>query len=117
MSDYLVPDDLPTVVLHPKSLVIGMGAPRHPDRRTARVARPNVDGNRLALASITTPTSVDAKADEPALQALAAELGVDFVTYPADRLAGIEAEPQPGARRRGRDAQRRRGVCWPVAQP
>ena len=96
VSDHLaVPDDLPTVVLHPKSLVIGMGCNRGTPIAVLReLLDRTLTETGLALASITTLTSVDAKADEPALQGLAAELGVDFVTYPADRLAGIEV-PNP----------------------
>ena len=96
VSDHsAVPDDLPTVVLHPKSLVVGMGCNRStPIAALRELLDRTLAETGLVDASITALTSVDAKADEPALQGLAAQLGVDLVTYPADRLAGIEV-PNP----------------------
>ena len=90
-----VPTDLPTVVLHPKSLVVGMGCNRGTsveDLRTLLAATFAEHG--LSQSSICALTSVDAKADEQGLIALAAELGVDFVTYSAPLLAGHQV-PNP----------------------
>lgn len=50
----------------------------------------------LALESLAAITSVDAKADEPALQQLAQGLGIPFVTYPRVVLAA-QAVPTPSA--------------------
>ena len=90
-----VPTDLPTVVLHPKSLVVGMGCNRGTsveDLRTLLAATFAEHG--LSQSSICALTSVDAKADEQGLIAMAAELGVDFVTYSAPLLAGLQV-PNP----------------------
>lgn len=90
-----VPTDLPTVVLHPKSLVVGMGCNRGTsveDLRTLLAATFAEHG--LSQSSICALTSVDAKADEQGLIALAAELGVDFVTYSAPVLTGQQV-PNP----------------------
>ncbi len=90
-----VPTDLPTLVLHPRSLVLGMGCNRNAGIAALRaLVEASLAAEGLARASIAALTSVAAKADEPALIELAAELGVDFVTYPAERLAAIEV-PNP----------------------
>ncbi len=92
-----VPDDLPTVVLHPKSLVIGMGCNRGTSVAALRELLDATLGvHGLAKSSIGVLTSVDAKADEEGLIELAAELGVDFVTYPAAELAEYQV-PNPSA--------------------
>lgn len=90
-----VPTDLPTVVLHPKSLVIGLGCNRGTPVSELRSLLARVLAEHgLAPASIAAITSVAAKADEPGLIELAEELGVEFITYAADQLAGIEV-PNP----------------------
>lgn len=90
-------DHLPTVVLHPPSLVAGMGC----NRGTPASALHDLLTNTLAAAglaieSLAAMTSVDAKADEPGLVELAAALGVPLVTYPADELAARDV-PNPSA--------------------
>lgn len=90
-----VPDDLPTVVLHPKSLVVGMGCNRGtPVEALRSLLEETLAAHGLHRASISTLTSVDAKADEQGLIELAAELGVEFATHAADELAAIEV-PNP----------------------
>lgn len=91
----LVPTDLPTVVLHPKSLVVGMGCNRGTSVEDLRTLLAATFAERgLSQSSICALTSVDAKADEQGLIELAAELGVDFVRYPASQLAGLQV-PNP----------------------
>jgi cobalt-precorrin 5A hydrolase/precorrin-3B C17-methyltransferase len=90
-------DTLPTVVLNPPSLVAGMGCNRGTTAASLRALLEQALAEAgLALASLTAITSVDAKADEPGLVELAAQLGVPLVTYPADDLAG-QAVPNPSA--------------------
>ena len=90
-----IPADLPTVVLHPKSLVIGMGCNRGTSVDSLRgLLDSTLRAHGLAKSSIAALTSVDAKADEQGLIELAAELGVEFVSYPAGELAGFEV-PNP----------------------
>lgn len=90
-----VPDDVPTVVLHPKSLVLGIGSNRDaPVEAVLALAEATLAEAGLAAASVAALTSVDAKADEPAIVALAARFGVPFTTYPADVLAAQDV-PNP----------------------
>ncbi|MGI5950292.1 MAG: precorrin-3B C(17)-methyltransferase [Brooklawnia sp.] len=90
-----LPADLPTVVLHPRSLVVGMGCNRGTSRQELRsLLDATLARSELAEASISALASVDAKADEAGLAALATELGVPFVTFPAEELAEVEV-PNP----------------------
>ena len=86
---------LPTVVLTPPSLVAGLGCNRGtaPEHLRELLGRTLADAG-LAASSLAAITSVDAKADEAGLIELAAELGVDFVTYDSQVLAGIDV-PNP----------------------
>ena len=87
--------DLPTVTLHPKSLVVGMGCNRGTPATTLdALLSQTLAESGWARASITALTSVEAKADEPGLIQLAAQLGVPFITYPADVLANVTV-PNP----------------------
>ncbi|MGK0541217.1 precorrin-3B C(17)-methyltransferase [Propionimicrobium lymphophilum] len=90
-----VPDDLPTVAIHPKSLVLGMGCNRGTDVAEIReLATRVLEENNLSLSSVTALTSVDAKDDEQGFIDFAAELGVPFVTFSADELAKVETPNQ-----------------------
>ena len=86
---------VPTVLLNPPSLVAGMGCNRGTSAEvlTALLSTTFADAG-LAIESLAAITSVDAKGDEAGLIELAADLGVPFVTYPAERLAGIDV-PNP----------------------
>lgn len=88
-------EGLPTVVLNPPSLVVGMGCNRGTSTEQLRtlLERTLADAG-LALASVAAITSVAAKADEPGLTGLADGLGVPLVTYPSDDLASQDA-PNP----------------------
>lgn len=88
---------VPTVVLTPPSLVAGMGCNRGTSAAAlAALLTTTLAEAGLALASVAAITSVEAKADESGLIELAADLGVPFVTYPADVLAAEEV-PNPSA--------------------
>lgn len=88
-------DDLPSVMIHPKSLIVGMGCNRGTSVESLRALLTDTFAqHNLALSAIKQLTSVDAKADEEGLIALAAELGVEYVTIDAEILAAIEA-PNP----------------------
>lgn len=88
--------DVPTVLLHPRSLVVGMGCNRGTgvDALEALLGA-TLAGAGLARASVACLCSVDAKADEEGLTALAGRLGVPYETFPADALAAIDV-PNPG---------------------
>jgi cobalt-precorrin 5A hydrolase/precorrin-3B C17-methyltransferase len=86
---------IPTVVLNPPSLVVGMGCNRGTSAAALRSLLTSTFAEaNLAIASLAAIASVDAKADEPGLVELAASLGVPLVTYAADVLAAIDV-PHP----------------------
>jgi cobalt-precorrin 5A hydrolase/precorrin-3B C17-methyltransferase len=88
---------LPTVVLNPPSLVAGMGCNRGTSTESLRALLTSTFADAgLAIESLAAIASVDAKADEPGLVELAAQLGVPFVTYPAESLATQDV-PNPSA--------------------
>ncbi len=88
---------LPTVVLNPPSLVAGMGCNRGTSTGALKALLTSTFADAgLAIESLAAITSVDAKADEPGLVQLAADLGVPFVTYPAGNLATQDV-PNPSA--------------------
>lgn len=97
VTDRLVESDetLPAVVLDPPSLVAGMGCNRGTSAESLKELLTSTFAEAgLSLKSLAAITSVDAKADEPGLVDLAAQVGVPFVTYPAERLAGHDV-PNP----------------------
>ncbi|MBB1514663.1 precorrin-3B C(17)-methyltransferase [Tessaracoccus sp. MC1679] len=82
-----------TVVLHPKSLVVGMGCNRGTDVAHLRdLLERTLSDHGLALDSVAAITTVDLKAGEIGLLQLVKQLGVKLVDYPADELA---AQPVP----------------------
>lgn len=89
------PSAVPTVVLNPPSLVAGMGCNTGTESSALRaLLTESLTEAGLALASVAALTTVDAKADEPGLVALAAELGVPLVAHPAPTLAAQDV-PNP----------------------
>ncbi len=91
------PSDLPTVVLNPPSLVVGMGCNRGTSLASLRqLLDQTLADVGLAPESVAALVSVDAKADETGLVELAADLGVQFVTHPAETLAKQDV-PNPSA--------------------
>ena len=92
--------DLPphVLVLRPGSLVAGMGCNRGTaieemrDLLTTALTR-----HGLAPASLRALATVDIKADEKGLKALAESLGVPLVTFSRDRLRSVDAVPSPSA--------------------
>lgn len=89
------PASVPTVWLNPPSLVAGMGCNRGASAASlSELLTATFAEAGLTVASLAAITSVDAKADEAGLVELAAELGVPFLTYPADVLATQDA-PNP----------------------
>ena len=88
----------PTLVYHPPSLVVGVGASRGV---SAREVLATVDAalaaGGLSLRSVARLASIDLKADEPGLQLAAAERGWPLVFHSAAELAPIEVpNPSPG---------------------
>lgn len=85
--DRIDTDELPTVVLNPDSLVVGMGCNRGTDVQALRQLLDDTLAEAgLSIHSLKAITSVDVKANEIGLIKLAKTLNVPFVTYSADEL-------------------------------
>ncbi|MFD0867247.1 precorrin-3B C(17)-methyltransferase, partial [Tessaracoccus lubricantis] len=85
----------PTVVLHPRSLVVGMGCNKGTSADHLRgLLEATLAEHNLALDSVAALTTVDAKAGELGLLQLAHQLGVKLVDYPAAELAVFDV-PTP----------------------
>lgn len=88
MASGLVSGEPPTVWLHPKSLVVGMGCNlgTSVESLEALLVDTLADAG-LARGSVAAVTTVDAKADEAGLLALAQRWDVPMLTFPAAELA------------------------------
>jgi cobalt-precorrin 5A hydrolase len=92
--------DLPpqVLVLRPGSLVAGMGCNRGTDMQEMRdLLEKTLAANGLAISSLRALATVDLKADEPGLLALAASLEIPLATFSRERLSGISHVPTPSA--------------------
>jgi cobalt-precorrin 5A hydrolase len=102
------------VVYRPRSLVVGVGCDRGtPPELVERGLHAVLAEHGLSPRSIRGLATVDQKADEPALLALAARFGWPLHTYPAaelDQVPGIENPSATVARHVGT-----RGVAEPAA--
>lgn len=76
-----------TLILHPPTLALGVGCERNaaPDELIA-LAETALEGAGLAAESVACVVSIDVKADEAAVHALADRLGVPARFFPAARL-------------------------------
>ncbi len=108
------PHPPPTIVYRPPTLVVGVGCSLGaPADEIEALARAAVAGAGLAWASVGTVATIDRRATEPGVVALAERLGVPLVTYPAVALAAVTGTPSPSA-----EVQRHvgtPGVCEPAA--
>jgi cobalt-precorrin 5A hydrolase len=86
------------IVYRPKSLVLGVGCDRHtPTDLVARGVSQLMAASGLSLRCVRAIASIDKKANETALIALAEQLGVPFMTYTADELKGTAGIERPSA--------------------
>lgn len=93
LSDRDLPPAAGQVVLHPPSLVLGVGASRGaPADKVRSLVLDTLRHNGLHPASVAEVVSIDLKADEVAIVELAAHLGVPYRTFPAREL---DAHPVP----------------------
>jgi cobalt-precorrin 5A hydrolase/precorrin-3B C17-methyltransferase len=84
-----------TVALRPWSLVVGVGSSRGADpRRLSDLVSTTLHDAGLHPASVALVASLDLKADEPAIVALAQAYGVELRTFPAGALKDV-AVPTP----------------------
>ncbi|MBK7820657.1 MAG: precorrin-3B C(17)-methyltransferase [Tessaracoccus sp.] len=91
------PSELPTVVLHPKSLVVGMGCNRGTPVETLRaLLTETLAAHDLALESVAAITTVDLKAGEIGLLQLVKQLGVPLLDFTPETLAEQDV-PTPSA--------------------
>jgi len=101
VSDRLAPwataPAVPAVVLHPRSLVVGVGASRGVTaEEVLGLVRAALADAGLSPHSLRCLASVDAKAGEQGLVEAARELGVELLTFGADALAAVPV-PNPSA--------------------
>lgn len=97
LTDRIVPLDARTAVLRPPSLVLGVGASRGVGAaEVADLADAALAEAALSPRSVTRVATVEVKAGEPGIVALADRLGVPLVTYAAERLATVDV-PNPSA--------------------
>ena len=83
------------VVYRPKSLVLGLGCDKlTPVELVGRGVTSLMARHQLALQSVKAIATIDVKKDEPALLALAQQLGVPLLTYTAAELDAV-AMPTP----------------------
>ncbi|SER58082.1 precorrin-3B C17-methyltransferase/precorrin-6y C5,15-methyltransferase (decarboxylating), CbiE subunit [Propionibacterium cyclohexanicum] len=88
---------LPTVVLHPPSLVVGMGCNKGTETDALReLLETTLAEHHLALGSVAQLVSADVKAGERGLIRLARQLGVDYRTFPAE-LLDAQSVPTPSS--------------------
>lgn len=92
VTEQLMPAPWPvTLWLRPKNLVLGAGCKRGMPVEKLRPALADfLDGAGVARRSIAALASIDLKANEPGLNALAGELGAPFITYSAEELRAAQ---------------------------
>lgn len=98
VSDAAVEEsELPTVILRPGSLVVGMGCNSGTDAAHLReLLERTLDEHGLALESVTALVSHDVKGGELGLLKLVKDLGIAFVTFDSETLSQHET-PTPSA--------------------
>jgi cobalt-precorrin 5A hydrolase/precorrin-3B C17-methyltransferase len=95
ISDRIVGASRPAVTYRPPSLVVGVGCSRGAGvGEILALIRSSFAEARLAVKSIASLASVEAKSDEAGLLAAAEELGVPFRYYNAEALSAVEV-PNP----------------------
>lgn len=95
LLDAIGESELPSVVLQPPSLVVGMGCnSKTPVAALEALLERTLNEAGLALESVTALVSHEVKAGELGLIQLANRLGVPFITYPGAELARHEV-PTP----------------------
>lgn len=92
-TDVPIPEGI--TVVRPQRLVVGVGTSKHcPPVELATLVDRVLASAKLHPASVRAIASVDAKANEPAVVALAADRGLPLKVFPASQLATIPV-PNP----------------------
>ncbi len=94
-----LPQDVPTLVCRPPTLVLGMGCRRGVSFSTLETfVKETLAQHRIAFYSIDVLATADIKADEEALQMLAQRYGWSFETHTVETLKTMTTVPSPSAR-------------------
>jgi len=94
-----LPQDVPTLVYRPPTLVLGVGCRRGiPFTTLDTFVKETLAEHRIAFQSIAVLATADIKADEAALQILAQRYGWSFETHAVETLKTITAIPNPSER-------------------
>jgi cobalt-precorrin 5A hydrolase len=94
-----LPQDIPTLVCRPPTLVLGMGCRRGvPFSTLDTFVKETLAQHRIAFYSIAVLATADIKADEEALQMLAQRYGWRFETHTVENLKTITTIPNPSER-------------------
>ena len=100
------------LIFHPPVLALGIGCERFcPSEEIATLAHDSLAAAGLAAGAVAAIVSVALKADEPAIHALAARLGVPARFFPASRLLAETARLTVRS-----EAAFRATGCWGVAE-
>jgi cobalt-precorrin 5A hydrolase/precorrin-3B C17-methyltransferase len=95
ISDRLVDVPRPAVIYRPPSLIVGVGCSRGVEvMKILDLIHSSLAEPRLAVKSIASLASIEAKSDEAGLLAAAKELGVPLRFYAAEVLSAIDV-PNP----------------------
>lgn len=87
VTDSALPGDATRLVYHPMTLALGIGCERHcPAEEVVGLVEDVLAEHSLSPQSIALVGSIDLKADEAAVNAVAARLGVPFRVFTADAL-------------------------------
>jgi cobalt-precorrin 5A hydrolase/precorrin-3B C17-methyltransferase len=106
------PAETEALIFHPPVLALGIGCERFcPAEEIAELVRASLAEAGLAVGAVATIVSIELKADEPGIHALATSLGVPARFFPASRLLA----ETPRLTRRSEAVFRATG-CWGVAE-
>ncbi|HEX3639655.1 MAG TPA: precorrin-3B C(17)-methyltransferase, partial [Ktedonobacteraceae bacterium] len=94
-----LPQEVPTLVYRPPTLVLGIGCRRGvPFSTLDTFVKETLAEHRIAFQSIAVLATADIKADEAALQMLAQRYGWSFETHAVETLKTTTAIPNPSER-------------------
>lgn len=102
------------VIHRPRSLALGVGCDKgSPPEMVARGVTALMERHGLSPRCVRAVGTIDKKQDEPAIVRLAETLGVELITYSAERLDGVAGIENPSAKVRAYVGTR--GVAEPAA--
>ena len=95
VTDQAVEESDKTVILHPPSLILGIGCERRcPAEAVEELVMQTLNDHQLATDSIAAIATVNLKADEPALHALADRLNVPIKLFSPQELEALSDKVQ-----------------------